>query len=42
MLVKPNQLLLQKLNDVVTELKVVPLDTLQIVTPKGVIEPKGN
>ena len=29
-----------KINDVVTELKVVPLDTLQIVTPKGVIEPK--
>ena len=29
-----------KINDVVTELKVVPLDTLQIVTPKEVIEPK--
>ena len=29
-----------KINDVVTELKVVPLDTLQIVTPKQVIEPK--
>ena len=29
-----------KINDVVTELKVVPLDTLQIVTPKEVVEPK--
>ena len=29
-----------KINDVVTELKVVPLDTLQIVTSKEVIEPK--
>ncbi|MDC3366060.1 SLBB domain-containing protein [Flavobacteriaceae bacterium] len=27
-------------NDVVTDLKVVPLDTVQIVTPKEVIEPK--
>lgn len=29
-----------KINDVVTELKVVPLDTVQMVTPKEVIEPK--
>ena len=27
-------------NDVVTELKVVPLDTVQMVTPKEVVEPK--
>ena len=29
-----------KINDVVTDLKVVPLDTLEIVTPKEVIKPK--
>jgi protein involved in polysaccharide export with SLBB domain len=29
-----------QINDVVTELKVVPLDTLEIVTPKEVIESK--
>ena len=29
-----------KINDVVTDLKVVPLDTLEIVTPKEVIESK--
>ena len=29
-----------KINDVATELKVVPLDTLEIVTPKKVIESK--
>ena len=27
-------------NDVVTDLKVVPLDTVQMVTPKEVVEPK--
>ena len=27
-------------NDVVTELKVVPLDTVQMVTPKEVVERK--